>query len=211
MNYIDQYSDRYRFVPGTLTVVTILALAAAVLYGTADFLGGVASRRASVFAVLATTVPAGAAVVIVVALLGEAPGLGGLLGARPGLAHLVRRLGRGRLGGRVRHLRRGRPDRVLRRLRRRADQRRGPGRRARLHGAAGRRRDRRRRASHRPDGRRRPDLPGRHRPGQHAGGRAGTGQKQQDGPNAGARPARRCAAWPTAPPRGPGSACSSCA
>jgi drug/metabolite transporter (DMT)-like permease len=61
-------------------VVTILALAAAVLYGTADFLGGVASRRAKVFAVLATTVPAGAAVVIVVALLGEAPGLGSLLG-----------------------------------------------------------------------------------------------------------------------------------
>ena len=61
-------------------MVTILALAAAVLYGTADFLGGVASRRASVFAVLATTVPAGAAVVIVVALLGEVPGLGSLLG-----------------------------------------------------------------------------------------------------------------------------------
>jgi len=61
-------------------VVTILALAAAVLYGTADFLGGVASRRASVFAVLATTVPAGAAVVIVVALLGEVPGLSSLLG-----------------------------------------------------------------------------------------------------------------------------------
>jgi drug/metabolite transporter (DMT)-like permease len=61
-------------------VVTILALAAAVLYGTADFLGGVASRRARVFAVLATTVPAGAAVVLVVALLSEAPGLGGLLG-----------------------------------------------------------------------------------------------------------------------------------
>jgi len=61
-------------------VVTILALAAAVLYGTADFLGGVASRRASAFAVLATTVPAGAAVVLVVALLGEAPGLGSLLG-----------------------------------------------------------------------------------------------------------------------------------
>jgi len=61
-------------------VVAILALAAAVLYGTADFLGGVASRRASVFAVLATTVPAGAVVVVVVALLGEAPWLGGLLG-----------------------------------------------------------------------------------------------------------------------------------
>jgi uncharacterized membrane protein len=61
-------------------VVTILALAAAVLYGTADFLGGMASRRASVFAVLATTLPAGAAVVLVVALLGEAPGLDSLLG-----------------------------------------------------------------------------------------------------------------------------------
>jgi len=61
-------------------VVTILALAAAVLYGTADFLGGVASRRASVFAVLATTVPAGA-VVVVVALLGEASWLGGLSGS----------------------------------------------------------------------------------------------------------------------------------
>jgi len=61
-------------------VVTILALAAAVLYGTADFLGGVASRRASVFAVLAMTVPAGAVVVVAVALLGEAPWLGGLLG-----------------------------------------------------------------------------------------------------------------------------------
>ena len=62
-------------------MVTILALAAAVLYGTADFLGGVASRRASVFAVLATTVPAGAVVVVVVALLGEAPWLGGLSGS----------------------------------------------------------------------------------------------------------------------------------
>jgi drug/metabolite transporter (DMT)-like permease len=61
-------------------VVTILALAAAALYGTADFLGGVASRRASVFTVLALTVPAGAVVMVVVALLGEAPGLGGLLG-----------------------------------------------------------------------------------------------------------------------------------
>jgi drug/metabolite transporter (DMT)-like permease len=61
-------------------VVTILALAAAVLYGTADFLGGVASRRASVFAVLALTVPAGAVVMVLVALLGQVPVLGGLLG-----------------------------------------------------------------------------------------------------------------------------------
>ena len=80
MNYVDQYSDRRRLVLGTLTVVTILALAAAMLYGTADFLGGVASRRASVFAVLAMTVPAGAVVVVAVALLGETPWLGGLLG-----------------------------------------------------------------------------------------------------------------------------------
>jgi drug/metabolite transporter (DMT)-like permease len=58
-------------------VVTILALAAAVLYGTADFLGGVASRRASVFAVLALTVPAGAVVMLVVALLSQVPALGG--------------------------------------------------------------------------------------------------------------------------------------
>ena len=61
-------------------MVTILALAAAMLYGTADFLGGVASRRASIFAVLAMTVPAGAVVVMAVALLGDAPWLGSLLG-----------------------------------------------------------------------------------------------------------------------------------
>ncbi len=61
-------------------MVTILALAAAVLYGTADFLGGVASRRASAFAVLAVTVPAGAVVVVAIALLGATPWLGGLLG-----------------------------------------------------------------------------------------------------------------------------------
>jgi drug/metabolite transporter (DMT)-like permease len=84
MNYLLQYSDRQCLFRRILTVVTILALAAAVLYGTADFLGGLASRRASVFAVLAATVPAGAVVVIVVALLGQAPGLGGLFGAGPG-------------------------------------------------------------------------------------------------------------------------------
>jgi drug/metabolite transporter (DMT)-like permease len=76
MNYTFHYSDRVRLVPEEPTVVTILALAAAVLYGTADFLGGVASRRASVFAVLALTVPAGAAVMVLAALLGEALGLG---------------------------------------------------------------------------------------------------------------------------------------
>jgi drug/metabolite transporter (DMT)-like permease len=58
-------------------VVTILALAAAVLYGTADFLGGLASRRASAFTVLALTVPAGAVVMMAAALLGQLAGLGG--------------------------------------------------------------------------------------------------------------------------------------
>jgi uncharacterized membrane protein len=45
----------------------ILALAAALLYGSADFLGGVTARRASPFAVMAVTMPAGAAVVLTVA------------------------------------------------------------------------------------------------------------------------------------------------
>ncbi len=67
-------------VPEVLLVVTILALAAAVLYGTADFLGGVASRRASVFAVLALTVPAGAVLMVLAALLGGLLGHGALLG-----------------------------------------------------------------------------------------------------------------------------------
>jgi drug/metabolite transporter (DMT)-like permease len=61
-------------------VVTILALAAAILYGTADFLGGVASRRASIFAVVAMTVPTGAVVMVAVALLGGTPWVSGLLG-----------------------------------------------------------------------------------------------------------------------------------
>jgi drug/metabolite transporter (DMT)-like permease len=80
MNYTYQYSDRHREPRRNRTVVTILALAAAILYGTADFLGGVASRRASVFAVLALTVPTGAVVMVAVALLGGTPWLSGLLG-----------------------------------------------------------------------------------------------------------------------------------
>ena len=60
---------------------TILALAAAALYGSADFLGGTASRRASTFAVLAVTVPAGAAVMLAAMLL-----LGGLSGGELGWA-----------------------------------------------------------------------------------------------------------------------------
>jgi drug/metabolite transporter (DMT)-like permease len=56
---------------------TILALAAALLYGSADFLGGAASRRGRPVAVLAVTAPAGAVVVVLSALVGSAVGLGG--------------------------------------------------------------------------------------------------------------------------------------
>jgi drug/metabolite transporter (DMT)-like permease len=71
----------------------ILALAAAVLYGTADFLGGVASRRASALAVMAVTMPAGAVVVLAAALAG-ATFAGGILpatsfGAWQGMAWAV--------------------------------------------------------------------------------------------------------------------------
>jgi drug/metabolite transporter (DMT)-like permease len=59
----------------------ILALAAAVLYGTADFMGGVAARRASPFSVIAVTEPAGAVVVLVVAVAGVTVVRGGGLGA----------------------------------------------------------------------------------------------------------------------------------
>ena len=63
---------------------TVLALAAAALYGSADFLGGTASRRASTFAVLAVTVPAGAAVMLAAMLL-----LGGLSGGELGWAGMT--------------------------------------------------------------------------------------------------------------------------
>jgi drug/metabolite transporter (DMT)-like permease len=56
---------------------TILALAAAVLYGSADFLGGTAARRARPLAVLAVTTPAGAVITVVAAAVAAAAGLGG--------------------------------------------------------------------------------------------------------------------------------------
>jgi drug/metabolite transporter (DMT)-like permease len=58
-------------------VGTILALAAAILYGSADFLGGAASRRARPVDVLAVTSSAGAVVLVVFALLATLTGLGG--------------------------------------------------------------------------------------------------------------------------------------
>ena len=49
-------------------MVTIFALAAALLYGSADFLGGVATRRARALAILPASTLAGLAVVLVAAL-----------------------------------------------------------------------------------------------------------------------------------------------
>ena len=50
-------------------MVVIFALAAAVLYGSADFLGGVAARRASAIAVLSVSAPFGELIVMVAALI----------------------------------------------------------------------------------------------------------------------------------------------
>jgi drug/metabolite transporter (DMT)-like permease len=58
-------------------VETVLALAAAALYGSADFLGGAASRRASAFAVLAVAAPAGAVVMLAAALVSGGLSSGG--------------------------------------------------------------------------------------------------------------------------------------
>jgi uncharacterized membrane protein len=57
-------------------VAVLLALASAVVYGTSDFLGGLASRRASVFGVVALSQVLG-----LVALLALLPRLGGPVGA----------------------------------------------------------------------------------------------------------------------------------
>ncbi|HEY1915501.1 MAG TPA: EamA family transporter [Streptosporangiaceae bacterium] len=70
-------------------MVEIFALAAAVLYGAADFLGGAGSRRASAIAVLATTAPVGGVVMLIAALAAGGPlhlaGLGwGLAGGAAG-------------------------------------------------------------------------------------------------------------------------------
>jgi hypothetical protein len=50
-------------------MVTVFALAAALLYGSADFLGGAATRRAHVLSVLLVSGTAGFAVVALAALL----------------------------------------------------------------------------------------------------------------------------------------------
>jgi drug/metabolite transporter (DMT)-like permease len=50
-------------------MVTMLALVSAILYGTADFLGGAGSRRVPVLTLLAVSAPAGTALMVVAALL----------------------------------------------------------------------------------------------------------------------------------------------
>lgn len=72
----------------------VFALAAAVLYGSADFLGGAASRRAHTLAVLAVSAPAGALVMLVAALVAGGPlqpgGLGwAVAGGIAGAAGLI--------------------------------------------------------------------------------------------------------------------------
>lgn len=54
-------------------MVTVFALTAAILYGSADFLGGTASRRANVLAVLAVSVTTGTVVATAAAVLAGGP------------------------------------------------------------------------------------------------------------------------------------------
>src|SRR5439155_2416325 len=70
---------------GSLAVVIAFALAAAALFGSVDFLGGVASRRAKAASVLVISAPAGVLVIFGAAMLSGAPfrtaGLGWALAA----------------------------------------------------------------------------------------------------------------------------------
>src|SRR5260370_14556460 len=66
IDHVLHYS--HRSLLRSCTMVAIFALAAAVLYGTADFLGGAAARRASALAVLGVTAPVGEIVVVLAAL-----------------------------------------------------------------------------------------------------------------------------------------------
>jgi drug/metabolite transporter (DMT)-like permease len=76
-------------------VVTIFALAAALLYGSADFLGGVATRHARVLSVLPLSAGAGAVIVLAATLLSGQParpatlGWGVAAGAVGGLGLIV--------------------------------------------------------------------------------------------------------------------------
>ncbi len=71
-------------------MVILLGLAAAALYGSGDFLGGLAARRAHVLAVL--TLAEGAGVVVALAAATLSPG-------SPSLAGLAWGIGAGLVGG----------------------------------------------------------------------------------------------------------------
>jgi drug/metabolite transporter (DMT)-like permease len=71
MNRQYHYSDRTR--SRVELMVTVLALGAALLYGSADFLGGSATRRAHVLCVLLVSGPAGMVVATLAALLAGGP------------------------------------------------------------------------------------------------------------------------------------------
>ena len=74
-------------------MAVVLALGSAVVYGAADFLGGLASRQTSVFGVVALSQLVG-----LVALLALLPWLGGPVGPRRPRLGCRRRAGRGRPG-----------------------------------------------------------------------------------------------------------------
>lgn len=61
-------------------MAAVLALAAAILYGSADFLGGVGSRRASALSFLAASAPVGAVIMLAAALAVGDPVTAGRLG-----------------------------------------------------------------------------------------------------------------------------------
>src|ERR1022692_2512700 len=61
-------------------MAAVLAFAAAVLYGSADFLGGVGSRRASALSFLAASAPVGAVIMLAAALATGGPVAAGRLG-----------------------------------------------------------------------------------------------------------------------------------
>ncbi|MQY05371.1 DMT family transporter [Actinomadura macrotermitis] len=84
-------------------MVTVLALAAALAYGVADFLGGAVARRSTALKAVALCVPVGLAVLLAAALLtggrptgaGLAAGLAGGLAGGAGLITFYRALARG--------------------------------------------------------------------------------------------------------------------
>lgn len=79
--------------------MVIFALAAALLYGGADFLGGVAARRASPLAVIALTMPAGVIILVAVLAAGRGvPGLSGLTAVGGGWAPAAWAVGGGAVG-----------------------------------------------------------------------------------------------------------------